>query len=37
MPRSFLPESAYVIYTVGTALALISLSLVFVADVLWEQ
>jgi hypothetical protein len=35
--RSVLLASAYVIYAVGTALALISLSLVFVADVLWEQ
>src|SRR5215217_1861634 len=31
------PDSAYVIYSVGIALALISLALVFVADLLWEQ
>ena len=35
--RSVSIESAYVIYAIGIALALISLSLVFVADVLWEQ
>ncbi len=37
LSRSVSIESAYVIYAIGIALALISLSLVFVADVLWEQ
>jgi hypothetical protein len=37
VPRSAPNESAYVIYTVATAIEPIYLSLVFVADVLWEQ
>jgi hypothetical protein len=36
-PKSVSPDSSHVIYAVGLPLALISLSLIFVADVLREQ